>query len=144
MSYDSPASPAPSEYSSSSATSSTMSKEEVAGFAAVYGMSSAHDWQEPRYSIWVGPSHTAERPAIQGYATQDGWCLCWGNPLAVEDDLETVAKDILSWAEQRSLSVLWCCVDIHLQSILAHVDYAVVSCIKVRVSCADPMRVRVS
>jgi len=117
-----------------------MNKEEVATLIPAFGESSAHDWLEPRYSIWVGPSHTTERPAVQGYATRDGWCLCWGNPLAVTEDLGQVAKDLLAWAEQHSLAVLWCCVDNDLQHILSTLDYSVVSCIKE--DTIDPLTVK--
>jgi len=107
-----------------------MTKHEVASLIASHGQSSAADWLEPRYSLWVGPSHTVDRPAVQGYVAMDGWCLCWGNPLAVPEDLEQVAKDLLSWAERQHLQILWLCVDNDLQFILSTHEYSVISCIK--------------
>ncbi|KAG8986445.1 hypothetical protein FRB93_005277 [Tulasnella sp. JGI-2019a] len=132
MSYNSPEFPAPYDDSSSSeySASNSLSKDQAASLIAVYGMSSAVDWLEPRYSLWVGPSHTSERPAVQGYVAVDGWCLSWGNPLALTDDLEQVVKDFLSWTERQRLQVLWCCVDGHLQWVLSNLEYSIVTCIK--------------
>ncbi|KAG9000187.1 hypothetical protein FRB94_005631 [Tulasnella sp. JGI-2019a] len=140
--YKSPASPAHSDYSSSSeySASNPLSKDQAASLIAAYGASSAVDWLESRYSLWVGPSHTPERPAVQGYVAVDGWCLSWGNPLALTDDLEQVAKDFLTWTERQRLQVLWCCVDGHLQWVLSNLEYSVVTCIKE--DTIDPMTVK--
>ncbi|KAG8871495.1 hypothetical protein FRB97_008613 [Tulasnella sp. 331] len=143
-SYNPPASPSHSEYSSGSEYSTSremsMTKEEVATLIVNFGASSAVDWLEPRYSLWIGHSHTSERPAVQGYVAVDGWCLAWGNPLAHTDDLEQVARDFLTWTEQKQYQVLWCCVDGQLQWVLSTLEYSVVTCIKE--DTIDPMTVK--
>ncbi|EIW80295.1 hypothetical protein CONPUDRAFT_125025 [Coniophora puteana RWD-64-598 SS2] len=112
-----------------------MDGAELADIVAKHGHSSATAWLETdHYRIWrpsaSEPIKQSSFPPVQGYLEANNYVFAWGNPIVSDvAALKPTLEAFIAWVTSRNSKPVFSCVNSEVESILASMGWATVSCI---------------
>jgi len=112
-----------------------MDGAELADIVAKHGHSSSTAWLETdHYRIWrpsdSEPIKQSSFPPVQGYLEANNYIFAWGNPIVSDiAALKPTLEAFIAWAKSRDSKPVFSCVNGEVESILADMGWATVSCI---------------